>query len=44
MRQPELYAIPVKIEFFPAKPSDIEKRKTDYLKTVVSVRPVAGGS
>jgi hypothetical protein len=43
MRQPELYAIPVKIEFFPAKPSDIEKKKRDYLKTVVSVRAVFGG-
>ncbi len=43
MRQPELYAIPVKIGFFPADPSDIEKQKTDYLKTVVSVRAVAGG-
>ena len=43
MRQPELYAIPVKIEFFPAKPSDIEKQKTDYLKTVVSVRAIGGG-
>ena len=43
MRQPELWAIPVKIELFPAKPSDIEEKKTDYLKTVVSVRPVAGG-
>jgi hypothetical protein len=44
MRQPELWAIPVKVQLFPAKPSDIEERKTDYLKTVVSVRPVAGGS
>jgi hypothetical protein len=43
MRQPGLWAIPVKIELFPAKPSEIEERKTDYLKTVVSVRPVAGG-
>ncbi len=43
MRQPELWAIPVKIGLFPAKPSDIEERKRDYLKTVVSVRPVAGG-
>ncbi len=44
MRQPGLYAIPVKIGLFPSKPSEIENRKTDYLKTVVSVRPVAGGS
>ena len=43
MRQPELYAIPVKIEFFPAKPSEIEKQKTDYLKTIVSVRAIGGG-
>jgi len=43
MRQPGLWAVPVKIELFSAKPSDIEKQKTDYLKTVVSVRPVAGG-
>lgn len=43
MGQPGLYAIPVKIGLFPGKPSDIEKRKRDYLKTVVSVRPVVGG-
>jgi hypothetical protein len=43
MRQPGLWAIPVKIELFPAKPSDIEKQKTDYLKTIVSVRAIAGG-
>ena len=43
MRQPELWAIPVKVQLFAAKPSDIEKKKTDYLKTVVSVKPVAGG-
>ena len=43
MRQPELWAIPVKIGLFLSKPSDIEDRKTDYLKTIVSVRPVAGG-
>jgi hypothetical protein len=44
MRQPGLWAVPVKIELFSAKPSDIEKKKADYLKTVVSVRPVAGVS
>jgi hypothetical protein len=43
MSQPGLYAVPVKIEFFPTKPSDIEKQKTDYLKTVVSVRAIGGG-
>jgi hypothetical protein len=44
MRQPGLWAVPMKIELFPAKPSEIEKKKADYLKTVVSVRPVAGVS
>lgn len=43
MRQPELWAIPVKIQLFPARPSEIEERKTDYLTTVVSVRPVSSG-
>jgi hypothetical protein len=43
MSQPGLYAVPVKIQFFPADPSYIEKRKRDYLKTVVSVRAIAGG-
>jgi hypothetical protein len=42
MRQPELWAIPVNIGIFPAKPSEIEDRKMDYLKTVVSVKPVVG--
>ena len=42
MRQPGLYAVPIKIQFFPADPSHIEKRKKDYLKTVVSVRAIAG--
>ncbi len=42
VRHSELYAIPVKIGLFPVDPSDIEKQKKDYLKTVVSVRPVAG--
>ena len=41
--KPRTYAIPVKIVLFPTRPSDIEKRKTDYLKTVVSVRAIAGG-
>jgi hypothetical protein len=43
MSQPGLYAIPVKIGLFPADPSYIEKRKRDYLKTLVSVRAIAGG-
>jgi hypothetical protein len=43
MRQPELWAIPTSIGLFPTKPSDIGERKKDYLKTIVSVRPVAGG-
>ncbi len=41
MRQPELWAIPVKIGLFHAKPSEIEERKRDYLKTMVSVRPTS---
>ncbi len=43
MRQPGLYAIPLKIGFFPADPSYFDKRKRDYLKTVISVRAIAGG-
>ncbi len=43
MPQPELWAIPMKIQLFPARPSEIEERKTDYLTTVVSVRPIVGG-
>jgi hypothetical protein len=42
MRQPGLYAVPVGIQLFQAKPSDIEKKR-DYLKTVISVRSVGGG-
>ena len=38
-----LYAIPVNEGFFPMEPSDLEKRKTDFLKTIVSVRPATGG-
>lgn len=41
MRQPELWAIPVKIGLFQARPSEIEERKRDYLKTIVSVRPIS---
>jgi CRISPR/Cas system-associated endonuclease Cas3-HD len=41
MRERDLYAIPVKGQLFPVKSSELEKKKTDYLKTVVSVRPVA---
>ncbi|OPY06282.1 MAG: HD domain protein [Syntrophorhabdaceae bacterium PtaU1.Bin034] len=40
--QRSLYAIPIQERFFPAQPSQLEKRKTDYLKTIVSVRPVVG--
>jgi hypothetical protein len=31
--------IPIKAELFPVLPSDLERSKTDYLKTIVSVRP-----
>ncbi len=41
MRQPELWAIPVKIGLFHAKPSEIGEWKKDYLKTMVSVRPIS---
>jgi len=41
MRERDLYTIPVKGQLFPVKSSELEKKKTDYLKTVVSVRPVA---
>jgi hypothetical protein len=44
MRRPGLWAVPMKIELFPARPSEIESRKTDYLKTVVSVRAIGGGT
>ncbi|OPY66893.1 MAG: HD domain protein [Syntrophorhabdaceae bacterium PtaU1.Bin034] len=40
--QRSLYAIPIQERFFPAQPSQLEKQKTDYLKTIVSVRPVVG--
>lgn len=43
LRRAELWAIPVSARLFPVKPSDIEERKTGYLKTVVSVRAVGGG-
>jgi hypothetical protein len=43
MRTQSLYAIPLKGEFFPVEPSELEKRKTDYLKTIISVRPVSQG-
>jgi hypothetical protein len=39
IRDQALYAIPLKGEFFPVEPSELEKRKIDYLKTIVSVRP-----
>jgi hypothetical protein len=32
-------AIPIKAELFPVHVSDLEKNKTDYLKTIVSVGP-----
>jgi hypothetical protein len=36
-------AIPIKADLFPVHVSDLDKNKTDYLKTIVSARP-AGGS
>ncbi len=35
--------IPIKAQFFPGLPSDLERSKTDYLKTIVSVRPAGDG-
>jgi hypothetical protein len=31
--------IPIKAELFPVLPSELERAKTDYLKTIVSVSP-----
>ncbi len=36
-------AIPIKAELFPVLPSELERSKTDYLKTIVSVRPAGDG-
>jgi hypothetical protein len=36
--------IPIKAELFPALPSELERNKTDYLKTIVSVRPAGDGA
>ncbi len=36
-------AIPLKAELFPVLPSELERSKTDYLKTIVSVRPAGDG-
>jgi hypothetical protein len=35
--------IPIKAELFPVLPSELERSKTDYLKTIVSVRPAGDG-
>lgn len=40
IRTQSLYAIPLKGELFPVEASELEKRKTDCLKTITSVRPV----
>lgn len=40
IREQSLYAVPLKGEIFSVEPSELERRKTDYLKTIVSVRPV----
>ncbi len=36
-------AIPIKAELFPVLPSELERSKTDYLKTIISVRPAGDG-
>jgi hypothetical protein len=36
-------AIPIKAELFPVLPSELERIKTDYLKTIISVRPAGDG-
>jgi hypothetical protein len=36
-------AIPIKAELFPVLASELERSKTDYLKTIVSVRPGGDG-
>jgi hypothetical protein len=36
-------AIPIKAELLPVLPSELERSKTDYLKTIVSVRPAGDG-
>ncbi|MGD0234828.1 MAG: hypothetical protein ABSC55_09855 [Syntrophorhabdales bacterium] len=33
----------LKAELFPVLPSELEKSKTDYLKTIVSVKPAGDG-
>jgi len=35
----EFLTIPIKAELFPVLPSELERAKTDYLKTIVSVSP-----
>jgi hypothetical protein len=35
--------IPIKAELFPVLPSELDRSKTDYLKTIVSVRPSRKG-
>ncbi len=38
-----LYAVPIKAELFSIESSELEKRKIDYLRTIVSVMPVGRG-
>jgi hypothetical protein len=38
-----LLAVPIKTELFPVLCSELERSKTDYLETIVSVRPVCDG-
>jgi hypothetical protein len=35
----EFLTIPIKAELFPVLPSELERAKTDYLKTIISVSP-----
>jgi hypothetical protein len=39
----DFLTIPIKAELFPVLPSELERSKTDYLKTIVSVRPAGDG-
>jgi hypothetical protein len=37
-------AIPIKADFSPVLPSELERSKTDYLKTIIAVRPAGDGN
>jgi HD domain len=40
LQEKEFLTIPIKAELLPVLPSELERAKTDYLKTIVSVSPV----